>query len=215
MAGPGGHSDILLGPSGGGSFVQDARRLAAQNDSKSSIAFILFSASIIALIMFTLMKLLSAKLGSNYAANTRRYDKSHDASTGHDKCPGTATTRRQQARCSDDSDLSYHDKKKMSKLSREERTRKLLLRHGGKNLSTAIRFIINEFETQKRLLIAQSGGVVSDGLGQHEAMSHCSCDCSCHLGGTCEDETATNSQEPVDLGQATTTSESDGREAFL
>ena len=226
LAETGQYPNILPGHSGG-SFAQNARRLATQNTSQSSISFILFTACIIALIMFSVMKLLSAK----FKTASMRYDKSQFASKtdhgDHDECPGTAERRKQrqqQARCSYDNDLSYSDKKKLSRLSREERTRRLIMRHGGKSVSSAIRFIISEFEEQKRQLMAQSGvGATNpDGVGRHEATSNGCCDCSCHLVDTSEhndivkdDASSHQQQEPVDSDQATTVSELEVCEGVL
>lgn len=51
-------------------------------------------------------------------------------------------------------------------MSREERVRQLILRHGGKNVSTAIRYLAAELNKHKLQLLAQ-----------HNLTNICNCSC--------------------------------------
>lgn len=71
------------------------------------------------------------------------------------------------------------DRRKLQKMSREERTRQLILRHGGKNVSQAIKFLANELAKQKLQLLEENQRLLSE-AGQLAANFELSCDCSCH-----------------------------------
>lgn len=49
---------------------------------------------------------------------------------------------------------SWLDKRRLSSMSREERVRQLILRHGGRNVSTAIRYLAAELNKHKQQLLA-------------------------------------------------------------
>lgn len=61
------------------------------------------------------------------------------------------------------------DKGKLTRMSKDERIRELLRQHGGKNVSSAIKFLATELEKQKQSLlenISHTEGVI--------------CSCRCH-----------------------------------
>lgn len=67
---------------------------------------------------------------------------------------------------------SVIDKRKLTRLSREERMRELIIHHGGRNVSSAVRFLAKELERNKRLLMASLASQAS-----------VTCHCSCHADG--------------------------------
>lgn len=131
---------------------------AAQSQQSSTIPLTIFTASIIVLIIYIMMKTLTARFCNHQLQSNYKHK---------------ATTRR--IRSANQSGFPYEetndlrsDKRKLAKMSREERARELILRHGGKNVSSAIRFLVAELEKQKQLLCQNLSETVS------------SCCCSCH-----------------------------------
>lgn len=197
---------------------------------QSSISLVLFSASIIALIMFTIMKLFSARFGSastrmraravgeyassrNHArrANQDDCDRASVKTTTRVACEQKQQQQRQQQRAEylHVNDCDRRDKKK-SRMNREERTRQLILRHGGRSVSKAIRFLISELERQKQHLIEGSSTATKSNTNQQqgELVVNC-CNCPCHLVNECrncadtvieeqrgDDQMATGQSEP-------------------
>lgn len=98
----------------------------------------LFTASMIGLIIIYI-KMLAARLpraGSGGRTNDR---------TGKNCFAPADSYRGAETNCSD---LRRH-KRELLKLSREERVRRLILHHGGRNVSQAIRFLASELKEQK------------------------------------------------------------------
>lgn len=128
----------------------------------------LFTASVFALILYVLMKVLNAKLNPNrYKYN------SVDLKTGEIK-RGTLTS--QSGRFSS----KPIDRRKLSKMTREERAKQLILHHGGKNISRAIRFLVDELERQKLQLMDESKKFVEERMCQQNFDGEKICLCSCH-----------------------------------
>lgn len=65
------------------------------------------------------------------------------------------------------------DKRKLARMNREERIRELIRQHGGKNVSTAIKFLATELEKEKKSLVKN--------LSQAETFR---CLCNCHHTGS-------------------------------
>lgn len=125
------------------------------------------------LIIYTLIKLVSSKFGaSNHRVHLNYQVNSKDSAENN--YVGSAAD-------------SWLDKRKLASMSREERVRQLILRHGGRNVSTAIRYLAAELNNHKQQLLAQEGLVSL-------------CACTCHnqdvVVHDCTDEFHTN--EPVE-----------------
>lgn len=208
FAGAGGrHGVHHTGGGGGGSGGQ------------SSISLVLFTATIVALIIFTLMKLFSSQFRPSTSSlrgksrsklNGDQPDDETDHRCASKHATKQATSKHQQQQQQQqrskylnlnnyDAHDQRRDKRKLSgRLSREERTRQLILQHGGKSVSKAIRFLISELEKQKQLLVAQTSntsmtdkltGMEFDnnkhkqqcGDDSQSSLVDCNCDCPCHL----------------------------------
>lgn len=107
-----------------------------------------------------------------------------------------------------DKDGWLDDKRKLARMSREERIRQLILRHGGKNVSTAIRFLASELEKQKQSLFhslvnetnnkSQNGGLTNIGQDEpDEQAGHCECACHHHYQANDNHEIATTKTTPA------------------
>lgn len=132
---------------GGGSRGQLGRRLG-QNGNQST-AFTIFTSSIIALIIYTLVKMLKTRFGRQNIFKRRN------------SCKYFTKNKKETK------DLRQ-DRKRLVRLTREERVRELILHHGGKNVSSAIKFLAAELERQK--------GQLFESLSE----SHSTCHCTCH-----------------------------------
>lgn len=148
-----------LPPAAGGSplpaFVPNTQLSSQSNHS--SMPFTLFTACILAFIMYTMMKVLPARFGDS-----------------RPKCIGRDWSSNSKCRTrAPITDLRY-DKRRLARMSRDERARQLILHHGSKNVSRAMKFLIGELEKQKRLLIAESN---------LSGNADIDCTCSCHPKG--------------------------------
>lgn len=155
-------TSLIIGPNYQDQFT-DANSLPAfaknsrypSHNGQSSLSLTIFTAFIVAIIVYTLLKMLTGRFGSGTRGEV------HESSYGkHMRKPTTTDLRR--------------DRRKITRLSREERARKLILHHGGKNVSNAIRFLVAELEKQKQQLL-EDNNKLSDNS------STCSCSCTCHI----------------------------------
>lgn len=106
----------------------------------------IFSAIIITLIAYTMLKMLTARLSNHQSVKPgKRKENSHYCTSGSKLSLGRVRARQ----------------------SREERARQLILRHGGKSVTAAIRVLANELEGQKRTL-------------NDSPPDDLACDCVCH-----------------------------------
>lgn len=115
------------------------------------MSLVLFMAGIISLVVYTMMRMLTARLDVSRPLNG----------------PQRAGWPTARAANMETRDLG-RDKRKLARMSREERARELILHHGGRNVSSAIRFLVGELEKQKHLLF--------ESLLEESK----SCTCSCH-----------------------------------
>lgn len=125
------------------------------------------------------MKMLSAKFGVNRGDRNIAYDR-------WTNCNGTTKIRGTNAgskRCRD-----------RHKLTREERLRELILQHGGKNVSSAVRFIIEELKKQKHSLVNNES---NKGSQQESFNDLCSCSCSCHISHSIKKEITTDTNTTI------------------
>lgn len=124
-----------------------------QQEQQSSTLLSIYTACIIVLVIYTMMKALGARLnGGTLDQNTFI---NHSSRSKQDT-------------------KSSLDKRKLARMSREERIRELIRQHGGKNVSTAIKFLATELEKEKKSLVKN--------LSQ-AGMFRCLCNCH-HSGST-------------------------------
>lgn len=183
-------------------FVEHGHLLVASQAGQSFMSLTIFAGCIMALIMYTILKMLTVRFGgarqpragSSVGPANRREDKSH------------------MGRARRVTDLRQ-DKRKLAKLSREERTRQLILHHGGKNVARAMRFLIGELESQKQQLIAESGRPTgwsspSSGDANPVERAEACCSCSCHHQNA--EQTAQSEHSHAMAGKASAAGSTDG-----
>lgn len=144
----------------------------------------LFTASLIGLIIYTMAKMLSARLFPGDSRRHRHRYHHNNNRTGK-KCFGSTDDLYQRpdeaTRCTD----LRQQRRELLKLSREERVRRLIQHHGGRNVSQAIRFLAAELREQKNsilksLLMEQDrSNEAAAPAGDYNDPS--ACVCSCHV----------------------------------
>lgn len=147
------------------SFLQGQKTQQSYKDGQSSISMILFSGAIIAILLITITRLIANRLDSMtskdlHRANSTRHNNMTEGNRGHRS-----------------DDVSLVDRRTWSKLNREERTRRLILKHGGKNMSKAIGSFVNELLEQKQLLLDKC---YIESHHKDQVEDEISCNCSCH-----------------------------------
>lgn len=108
---------------------------------QSSMLFTMFTTCIVALVIYTMMNMLSNKLTGGMSMSNNRH---HQADGLGHQGYHQANTRTTDLR---------RDKRKLTRMNRDERVRRLISHHGGKNVSNAIRFLVSELAKQKLSLI--------------------------------------------------------------
>lgn len=157
-----------------------SRQIVESSQQPYSVWLTIFSACVLTLIIYTFLKLLTGKLTSQQSANP--------IAKGY----LSSQTKR-------DRNLGSADKRIRVRLSREERAKQLILMHGGKNVTTAIRIIASQLEEQKLRL----------GKSQSFESSH-ECTCACHEWpgqtrsqcGSSTDELVSNNSTHMDLDKS-------------
>lgn len=104
--------------------------MAASNGPPPSL-FTLFTASVIGLIIYTIVKMVTAKVSPKYNRNDP-----------FAACRNSETVTK---------DI-VHDRRKLMRMNRDDRVKQLIRHHGGKNVSSAIKFLANELEKQRKIL---------------------------------------------------------------
>lgn len=160
-------SDARPGP-----FHTFAQNTQSQSGGIQSMSFALVMACVMGLIMFVIMKLLTSRFGKSHEPSGKTNARPNKSSRLHGQARFTTTDLRQ-------------DKRKFAGLSREERARQLILHHGSKNVSKAMRFLIGELEKQKQQLLAEgdSNTASMNQFGETTRTISQSCSCSCHPKG--------------------------------
>jgi len=120
----------------------------ATQTSQSSLSLTVFTGCIVAMIVYTFMKTLSARF-KGPSQHIEEPDQNKGSADSYEKVR----------------DLRY-ERRRLARMSEGERVRRLMKYHGGKNVSAAIRFLANELGKQKRLL--------TEGLSGE---SPCNCSC--------------------------------------
>lgn len=137
-------------------FIRSQHKLGATTNyhhqqQQSSTLLSIYTACIIALIIYTLMKGLGARFNDKFGRRAGIYQSNYHCSRSN----------------REERDIrSTVDKRKLTRMSRGERIRELIRQHGGKNVSSAIKFLATELEKQKQSLL--------------ENLSHERSICSCH-----------------------------------
>jgi hypothetical protein len=155
------------------------------DQGQSTVPLSLFTAAIMALVIFSFLKLASP--GRQKDRNFHNHGK--DPAQGHERAQSTWGRR------------------ELPRMNRNERARQLIMQHGSKNVSRAIKYLINELERQKLHLIQGGSSLAENRIpnsnsnnidGVDDDSSHC-CPCSCHR--TQQDldltEAARDDQRPV------------------
>lgn len=180
----------------------------AQNNYKnnnhtghSSMSLTIFTAFIIAIIIYTLMRMLSSKFGEN-KQGTRQQGLHYDIRRSYNAASQTKIT--------DTGPLRWFDKRKPTRSNREQRVRDLILQHGGKNVSSAVRFLICELEKQKQSLAASLVPTKANAVEFNQQLAAAqACACSCHgPGGSEYSATADVGEAKTSCGRKETTTTS-------
>lgn len=124
------------------SFAQATNANSPTKQNTSMIGLSLFTSAIMALVLLVVMKLTSSKATSGQRGRPR-------FNLGYDQTNG---------------------RRKRFKMSRDERARQIILRHGNKNVSHALKILAAELQRQKSELIQ----------GEVRSKNASDCDCSCH-----------------------------------
>lgn len=128
------------------------QRGSAQQGGQYSTLSLFFITTTVPLIIYTTLRILRARfVGCNEYQKTNH----HSGAANKAKLSRADTAI---------------DKRKLARLSREERVRELIIHHGGRNVSSAVRFLASELEKNKQLLLAS--------LTRRENIT---CQCSCHV----------------------------------
>lgn len=122
---------------------------------RSSILLSLFTSCLVALILYMLMRMLSSKFSQH---SQDKYLTNQDY--------------KKKRRLMTESNLN-NDRKRPGKINRDERARQLIMLHGGKNVSSAIKFLVDELEKQKQLLRASYAESKEKTLSTDQVCAYC------------------------------------------
>jgi len=164
------------GPQGFAQLDFDKGLHGYQRSQGSPLSMTVFTATIITLIIYVFMKLLSCKSRKAGELHTSSKEKIGLSPTG-DLDGGHSPPR-------------PLDRRKLQRMNREERARQLILHHGGKNVSRAIRFLVTELEKQKLHLFNQTNCQMQEQPreeSEEETNVRVRCGCTCHSSAPLEE----------------------------